>query len=60
MPVGRKRIFRLLVRGIFILLGLYGGWRLAGALNDHRSDVPRPVPTTHASGSSTATQSLTH
>jgi hypothetical protein len=46
-PPKRNRPMKLLLRGAAILFGLWGGWLLAGALNDHRDDVPRPVPTTH-------------
>jgi len=43
--VKRKRL-GYLIRLAAIVAGLWGGWLLAGALNDHRSDVPRPIPTT--------------
>ena len=41
---GTKRILRWTIRVLAIAAGLYGGWLVAGALNDHRSDVPRPIP----------------
>jgi hypothetical protein len=45
MPgANRRKTIRLAIRIAAIVVGLYGGWLLAGALNDHRSDVPRPVP----------------
>jgi hypothetical protein len=45
-----RRFFRLVVRGAFILAGLYGGWLAAGAMNNQRIDLPRSVmPTTSPS-----------
>ncbi|MGA3065237.1 MAG: hypothetical protein ABSF29_00160 [Tepidisphaeraceae bacterium] len=38
------RTIKTAIRIAAVLVGLYGGWLLAGVLNDHRSDVPRPVP----------------
>ena len=34
---------------VFVLAGAYGGWVLAGSMNDHRADLPRPIPTTNHS-----------
>jgi hypothetical protein len=37
----------MLMRGAFILAGLYGGWLAAGSMNNQRIDLPRAVmPTT--------------
>jgi hypothetical protein len=41
-----KRLLRLPLRALFIAAGLYGGWLAAGVLNNHRNDVPRPIPPT--------------
>jgi hypothetical protein len=38
-----RRSLRFLVRTIAIVLGLWGGWLAAGALNDHRIDIPRRI-----------------
>jgi hypothetical protein len=43
----RKSIPRRLIKILCIAAGLYGGWIVAGVLNDHRNDVPRPYPTTN-------------
>jgi hypothetical protein len=40
-----------LIQVLAIIAGLWGGWIAAGILNDHRSDVPRPVPPTTMPGS---------
>jgi hypothetical protein len=40
----------MLLRAIVITAGLWGGWLLAGAMNDHRIDIPRRlVPATQPS-----------
>ena len=41
-----QAISKFLIRAVAIFVGLWGGWRAAGALNDRRIDIPRPVPTT--------------
>jgi hypothetical protein len=33
-----------LIQAVAILAGLWGGWVAAGMLNNHRDDVPRPIP----------------
>ncbi|MGD0770873.1 MAG: hypothetical protein ABSB42_22040 [Tepidisphaeraceae bacterium] len=40
---GWKRGFRRAIRIGLVIGGLWGGWLAAGALNDHRIDVPRRI-----------------
>ncbi|MGD0540650.1 MAG: hypothetical protein ABSB33_03930 [Tepidisphaeraceae bacterium] len=45
-----RRSLGILVRVLAIVLGLWGGWLAAGAMNDHRIDIPRRiVPATRPS-----------
>jgi hypothetical protein len=41
-----KRIRRRIIWLVAVGMGLCGGWLAAGALNDHRIDVPRIVSPT--------------
>jgi hypothetical protein len=41
---GKKNLLWRTIRIVAVIGGLYGGWLLAGALNDHRIDIPRPIP----------------
>ncbi|MGD0463377.1 MAG: hypothetical protein ABSB74_12905 [Tepidisphaeraceae bacterium] len=38
-----RRSLGILIRTLAIVLGLWGGWLAAGALNDHRIDIPRRI-----------------
>jgi xanthine/uracil permease len=50
-----KRVRRKIVWLIAVAMGLCGGWLAAGALNDHRIDIPRIVsPTSQPSPSAPA------
>jgi hypothetical protein len=44
VPNKSPKIGRRVIRIAAIVAGLSGGWIAAGVLNDHRSDIPRPVP----------------
>jgi hypothetical protein len=38
-----KRGFRRAIRILLVIGALWGGWLAAGALNDRRNDIPRPL-----------------
>jgi hypothetical protein len=38
-----KLTFRRAIRIVLVIGGLWGGWLAAGALNDRRGDIPRPL-----------------
>ena len=45
----KRRLILRWLKIVFVLAGAYGGWVLAGSMNDHRADLPRPIPTTNHS-----------